>query len=246
MSLGRKSLLLLLGLTASISTAPALDKDKKFSPPPISSITGKTTNDGVTVAAIPYTTDEQAKPAFGKLNPYEHGVLPVLMIIQNDSKKAIKLDGMKVEYIDRGRERIENTPAAEVPYVKGPRKPTIGPGPIPGIKLKKKKSTCGGRDRDALLGGKNATSRRVGPRLCLLPYRPPSGRKALCHRDGRCRIRQRAVLLRRSPRLNFCKIVGRAFSLPPASAGVYCDVAQVGNLRPIVNRRSNSPLIQLR
>jgi hypothetical protein len=138
MSLGRKSLLLLLGLTASISTAPALDKDKKFTPPPLSSINGKVTNEGVTVAAIPYTTDEQAKPAFGKLNPYEHGVLPVLMVIQNNTQKAIKLDQMKVEYIDRSRERIENTPAAEVPYVKGPPKPRVGPGPIPGINIKKK------------------------------------------------------------------------------------------------------------
>jgi hypothetical protein len=138
MSLGRKSLLLLLGLVASISTAPGLDKDKKFSPPPLDSIKGKTTNDGVTVAAIAYTTSDQAKPAFGKLNPYDHGVLPVLMIIQNDTKKAIKLDGMRIEYIDRDRERIENTPPAEVPYAKGPRKPQIGPGPIPGINIKKK------------------------------------------------------------------------------------------------------------
>jgi hypothetical protein len=138
MSLGRKSLLVLLSLTASISTAPALDKDKKFSPPPLASINSKTTNDGVTIAAIPYTTDDQAKPAFGKLNPYEHGVLPVLMVIQNDTKKTVKLDRMKIEYIDRSRERIENTPATEVPYVRGPRKPNIGPGPIPGINIKKK------------------------------------------------------------------------------------------------------------
>jgi hypothetical protein len=138
MSFGRKGLLLLLGLVASITTAPGLDKDKKFSPPPLDAIHGKTTNDGVTVAAIPYTTSEQAKPAFGKLNPYEHGILPVLVVIQNDTNKAVKLDRMRIEYIDRDRERIENTPAAEVPYAKGPRKPTIGPGPIPGINIKKK------------------------------------------------------------------------------------------------------------
>jgi hypothetical protein len=138
MSLGRKSVLLLLGLVASISTAPGLDKDKKFSPPPLESITGKTTNDGVTVAAVPFTTDEQAKTAFGKVNPYEHGVLPVLMVIQNGSNKAVKLEHMKLEYIDRSRERIESTPASDVKYSKGPRKPTIGPGPIPGINIKKK------------------------------------------------------------------------------------------------------------
>ena len=138
MSLGRKSLLLLLGLVASITTAVGLDKDKKFTPPALSSITAKITNDGVTVAAVPYNTAEQAKTAFGKLNPYEHGVLPVLMLIQNDTKKSIKLDRIEVQYIDRDRTRIENTPAAEVPYVKGPRRPDFNPSPIPGVKLSKK------------------------------------------------------------------------------------------------------------
>jgi hypothetical protein len=138
MSLGRKCLLLLLGLVASITTAVGLDKDKKFTPPALSSITAQITNDGVTVAAVPYNTAEQARTAFGKLNPYEHGVLPVLMLIQNDTKKSIKLDRIKVEYIDRDRTRIENTPAAEVPYVKGPRRPNFNPGPIPGVKISKK------------------------------------------------------------------------------------------------------------
>jgi hypothetical protein len=138
MSLVRKSLLLLLVLVASISTAPGLDKDKKFTSPPMSSITAKVTNDGLTVASVAYTPDEQAKPAFGKLNPYEHGVLPVLLMIQNDTKKAIRLDRMKVEYIDRDRTRIENTPAAEVQYLNGPQRPSFSPGPIPGVKLNKK------------------------------------------------------------------------------------------------------------
>lgn len=138
MSLGRKSLLLLLSLVASIPTAAGLDKDKKFTPPALSAITAKTTNDGVTVAAVPYNTAEQAKTAFGKVNPYDHGVLPVLVVIQNDTKKSIKLDRMKLEYIDRDRVRIENTPAAEVPYVKGPRRPSFNPSPIPGVRIQKK------------------------------------------------------------------------------------------------------------
>jgi len=138
MSLFRKSVLLLLALVASISIATGLDKDKKFVPPPISSIAAKITNDGVTVAAVPYNTAEQAKAAFGKVNPYEHGILPVLMVIQNDSKNAVRLDRMKIEYIDRDRERIDNTPAAEVAYVKGPQRPSFNPSPIPGVKIGKK------------------------------------------------------------------------------------------------------------
>ena len=138
MSVVRKSLPLLLSLAASISSLPGLDKDKKFSPPPLDSVATKVTNGGVTLAAIPFQTDEQAKTAFGKVNPYEHGVLPVLVMIHNDSKKAVKLDRMQVEYIDRDRERIENTPAAEVPFVKPPKRPNFNPSPIPGVRLGKK------------------------------------------------------------------------------------------------------------
>jgi hypothetical protein len=131
MSLGRKSLLLLLGLVASISVAPAIDKGKKFTPPALDSISTKASSQGVTIGVIAFTTDEQAKTAFGKLNPYEHGVLPVLLVIRNDSKQAVRLNNAHFEYIDRDRSRIEPTPANEVPYANAPRRPTFSPNPIP-------------------------------------------------------------------------------------------------------------------
>src|SRR5688500_14640031 len=100
MSLVRKCLPLLLGLVASISVATAIDKDKKkFTPPALDSIESKLENNGVTVAAIPYQTETLAKTAFGKVHPYEHGVLPVLIIVQNDTKQAIGLQAVKFEYI---------------------------------------------------------------------------------------------------------------------------------------------------
>ena len=132
MILGRKCLLLLL----SISTVVGLDKDKKFTPPDIASVETKTVNDGVTLAAVPYNTSGQAKTAFGKVNPY--GILLVFVMIRNDTKKSVKLDRIKLEYIDRDRSRIENTQAAEVPFVKGPERPSFNPSPIPGVRLKKK------------------------------------------------------------------------------------------------------------
>lgn len=118
----------------------ALDKDKKFSPPPLSSIPGKASDSGLTIAAMPYDTETLTSTAFGKLNPNQHGVLPVLVVFQNESKKAIRLERMKVEYIDRDRTRIEATPPSEVPYLKGPRRPNFNPSPIPGISLNKKKN----------------------------------------------------------------------------------------------------------
>jgi hypothetical protein len=129
---------MLLGLVASIASVHAIDKDKKFTPPPIESIAAKQANGGVTIAAVPFTQDEQARTAFGKLNPYEHGILPVLVVMKNDGKGAVRLQAMKVEYIDGSRDRIEQTPAADVKYSKAPKRPSYGPGPIPGVRLKGK------------------------------------------------------------------------------------------------------------
>lgn len=129
-----KSLPLLLGLLSTISVAVALDKDKpKFAPPDLAKLETKVTNDNVTVGIVAYDTESRAKTAFDKSNPYEEGVLPVLVVIKNEGNTAVKLDRMKVEYIDRDRERIEATPASEVPYLKAPKRPSMSPSPIPGL-----------------------------------------------------------------------------------------------------------------
>lgn len=116
-----------------------MDKDKaKFTVGPASSFESKQTANGITIAAVPYETDDQARPAFGKENPYKHGVLPVLVVIQNDSKGSIRLDSVRVEYIDPDRERIEATPARDVPFLNGPPRPGVQK-PIP-VPLPKKKN----------------------------------------------------------------------------------------------------------
>ena len=51
------------------------------------------------------------KTAFGKLDPNQYGVLPVLVVIQNDGKEAIRLDRLKVEYVGPATSRVEATPA---------------------------------------------------------------------------------------------------------------------------------------
>lgn len=126
----------------SISASQAADKDKtKFSPRPASSYPGHQTADKITIAAAPYTTAEEARPAFGKLNPYLHGVLPVLVVIQNDTGKALRLD-LQVELIDPMGKHVEATPASDVPYLEGASRPKVyeSPGPIPRIGTRSKKS----------------------------------------------------------------------------------------------------------
>ena len=111
--------------------------DGKFSPGPVSSYSAKQTNDKVTVAVSAYDTEELARTAFGNLDPSEHGVLPVLVIIQNDTDEALKLDHLQVEYTTFDRQHVEATPPSEVQTLGGGRRPSLPNGsPIPRRKHK--------------------------------------------------------------------------------------------------------------
>src|SRR5208282_4018206 len=104
----------------------------KFSPGPASSYPAKQTNDRVTMAVVPYDTEELAHTAFGKLNPNQYGVLPVLVIIQNDTDQALKLEHLDAEYTGVDGRQVEATPADEVQTLGGPDRPQVPVGtPIP-------------------------------------------------------------------------------------------------------------------
>jgi hypothetical protein len=127
----RVALIVLLSITAMAGD----DKDKtRFSPGPASSYTGSQTLDKITIAAVPFITEEQARTAFGKANPYQHGVLPVLLIMENGTGKALRLD-LKAEIIDAGGQHLEATPPVDVVFIGGdtrpPRLPGTSPLPLP-------------------------------------------------------------------------------------------------------------------
>ena len=115
-----------------LSIAVFAEDRARFEPRPILQYPNHQTSGGVTAAASVFETDDQARLAFGKVNPYKHGVLPVLVIIQNDSKTAIRTDRIQAEYIGPDRSKVENTPAADVRFIEGPRQPSMTPGPWPG------------------------------------------------------------------------------------------------------------------
>ncbi len=122
----------------SITTAFAGDKDKRFSPGAAASYPTKQSQGKVTVAAVPYVDDDEIRSAFGKANPYKSGVLPVLVIVQNDSDQALRLD-LKAEYIDARERHIDAITSREILAAgPAPKRPNIGVGsPIP---LPKKKN----------------------------------------------------------------------------------------------------------
>jgi len=130
-----KALLISLLLVMSAALAPGQKKgDGKFITGAASSYPSKQTNDSVTVAAVAYDADDLAHTAFGKLNPNQFGVLPVLVIIQNDTGDALRLDHVEVEYIGADGRHVDATPPSEIAYLNSPSRPKANAGggsPIP-------------------------------------------------------------------------------------------------------------------
>src|SRR5690349_9131305 len=105
-----------LALFMSIAAAFAADKPEPFRANSAASYTHHQTGDGVTIGVDPYASGEKLKAAFGKLDPNQYGILPVLVVIQNDSGKSIRLDRLKASYTAAGGNRIDATPASEVKF----------------------------------------------------------------------------------------------------------------------------------
>jgi len=126
--------LTVLSIALFVSTAAvrSADKEPRFTAGSASSYPTRQTADKVTIAAVPYVTEEQVRLAFGKVDPNRYGILPLLIVIQNDSAQALRLDTMRVEYVTFDGRHLEATPAKDVPYLAGAREPRITPAPIPG------------------------------------------------------------------------------------------------------------------
>ena len=123
----------------SISAGVAADKETPFKADAAASYASHQSNAQITIGVDPYVTGDKVKLAFGKLEPSQFGILPVLVVIQNDSGKAIRLDRLKAEYIGPNRERVEATPAKEVRYLRPPSRPGAVEGPGGRVKVLKSK-----------------------------------------------------------------------------------------------------------
>ena len=127
-----------LALITSIAAAAAADKD--FHAPPAASMHSHQTNERVTIGADPYVSGDKIKDAFGKLDPYRNGVLPILVVIENDTDKTLRLESMVVKYVGPNRNTVVATPAADVKYLKGASRPGMISGPTGGIRVLGKKN----------------------------------------------------------------------------------------------------------
>lgn len=139
----RLALLMSIAAAAGLNKATPAEKERtKFEISPAVSYPSHQTSEKVTIGAAPYETAEKAREAFGKLNPYQYGVLPVLVVIQNDSAQAIRMDRVRVDYVAPDGNHVDATPAADVRYLNGPRQPKVVTGPLPtaGPRISRKKN----------------------------------------------------------------------------------------------------------
>jgi hypothetical protein len=119
----------------SIAAQAGDDKDKdRFAPGAAASYKGSQTTEKITMAAVPFLSQDEMKSAFGKANPVKYGVLPVLVILENGTGKALRLS-LTADYISVGGRHVDATPPADVTFVggsgKAPRLPGTDPNPFP-------------------------------------------------------------------------------------------------------------------
>ncbi|WP_321478294.1 hypothetical protein [uncultured Paludibaculum sp.] len=134
--MARKPLILAL---CGAAAATLLLAQNTFKHSPASSYPSVMNIGKLKIAAVRYESDTETKQAFGKVNPNEYGVLPVLLILENVGDQTLLLDRMKVVYQYPGNEVLPIA-ATDLPYLLGVKRPNSGvkyPSPIP---LPKKKN----------------------------------------------------------------------------------------------------------
>lgn len=105
----------------SIAAAFAADKDNsRFAPKPAASYPGHQKLDGITMAAVPYIQEQDVKEAFGKANPNKYGILPVLLLIENDTGKTLRLK-LQVQLVDLQDNSSDAMKPKDVTLVAGDR-----------------------------------------------------------------------------------------------------------------------------
>jgi hypothetical protein len=129
----------LLIVSLSVAGAMGVLGQGSFKPGPAASYPSHQNLGQLKIAAVKFESDEETRPPFGKLNPNEYGILPVLLIFENTAENTLLLDRMRVAYQYKGNEVLP-TAAAELPYALSPKRPRTGPSyPVP-IPLPKKKN----------------------------------------------------------------------------------------------------------
>jgi hypothetical protein len=126
----KRAWIVLLSIAAVSGFVYGVDKKPTFEVRAADTYAGHQTQEKITIAAIPYNTDALAATAFGKVKPHERGILPVLVVIRNDTGKALRLD-LKTEFVTAEGQHRESIPGADVIRFQGIQKRPGVPVPLP-------------------------------------------------------------------------------------------------------------------
>lgn len=105
----RVALVVLLGVLALAAKDPP-----PVRPQPAATYAAKDGHDGVTIAAEPYNTEEKSKTVFGKCDPLPVNVMPLYLVISNNTKDALRLENWTVQFIAADRQKDEPIPGGTV------------------------------------------------------------------------------------------------------------------------------------
>jgi hypothetical protein len=107
-----------------------------FRPQPAEAYPARDSHEGLVVAADPFDDPHKSSAAFGKHDFRQAGFLPVLVVITNNTDRAVRLDRLSVQLLTRDRQKVESTPAEDVMRrLAGPSRPSFPgggrPSPLP-------------------------------------------------------------------------------------------------------------------
>ena len=139
---------------------------------------------------LPYFNDEDTRPVFGKHNPYTYGVLPVLVVIRNDSAKTVKVQSLQAVWAGPNGDKVEATPAKDVRYLNGPSPARRDTGASRDAAQSHRSQESAGQvgDRGPRFRRPSAAAGSVGQRLFLFPDGISTRREPLSERAARSRI----------------------------------------------------------
>jgi hypothetical protein len=134
----RREWISLTSITALSGKAWAIGEG--WQPPKAEEMSAKVALDGLVIGVEAFDTAEKAMKVFGKVDPNKYEVLPVLVVLQNNRKGAVRAAPIEVQYIVPGLGKIDALRGDEVLSAGGgPSRPNLGPRPLP-IPTRKKKN----------------------------------------------------------------------------------------------------------
>lgn len=92
-----------LAVVASV----AFPAEKPFRPKTADRYPTKQRQGDLIVAVKPFVNERDQKSAFGKVRPYQHGVMPLLLVMSNTGTNTYSLEKLKVRLIMGDREGLE-------------------------------------------------------------------------------------------------------------------------------------------